>query len=431
MAAQSNLTPMLKQFLTVKNKHPDKLILFRMGDFYETFFDDAKLASKVLGITLTARNKKADDPIPLAGFPYHALDNYLDKLIKQGIKVVICEQVEDPKQAKGLVKRDIVDIITPGSIIDGKLIDKTENNYLAALYFDKKDIGIAFIDASTGDFLYSQIEPYQLSSELSRLKPAEIIISNKENRAKLEKMDLDFQPAFTIYEAWHFEITDAQKILKEHFKVLTLESLGMAGKASAQIAAGVALSYIRSLKNDNLRHISKLKYYSLENHMQLDEVTRRNLELLSSLRYGNKFGSLISIIDQTNTPMGSRKLHDWLLNPLLLTEQIYKRSNAVAVMKADFHYTKDLREILDKIGDISRIISKIGTLRVNPRELIALKNYLVSSPEISDILLKFENSYLQELQQGIKNFDEVIKLIDQAIVNDPPIADHRWQYNTK
>lgn len=421
MAVQTKLTPMLKQFLAVKEKHPDKLILFRMGDFYETFFDDAKLASKVLGITLTARNKKADDPIPLAGFPYHALDNYLDKLIKQGIKVVICEQVEDPKQAKGLVKRDIIDIITPGSIIDGKLIDKTENNYLAALHFDKKKSGIAIIDASTGDFLFSEIENHQLSSELTRLKPAEIIINSKDNKAKLEKLDLDFQPSFTIYDAWHFDLSETEKILKEHFHILTLESLGMEDKPAGQIAAGVAISYIRSLKNDDLRHINKLKFYSLDNYMQLDEVTRRNLELLSSLRYGNKFGSLISIIDHTKTPMGSRKLLDWLLNPLLSKTDIYYRSNAVAVLKTDFHYTKDLREHLDKIGDISRIISKIGTLRVNPRELIALRNYLISSPEIAATLLKFENPYLQELQERIANYDDIIKVIDQAIIDDPPI----------
>ncbi len=422
MNTQTKLTPMLKQFLSVKDKHPDKLILFRMGDFYETFFDDAKLASKVLGITLTARNKKADDPIPLAGFPYHALDNYLDKLIKQGIKVVICEQVEDPKQAVGLVKRDIIDIITPGSIIDGRLINKIENNYLIALHFDKKNIGISFIDASTGDFSFTEIGANQLTSELSRLKPSEIIISNEENKKRLTKLDLDFDPAYTVYDSWHFDLAESEKILKEHFRLITLESLGIIDKPLGQIAAGVAISYIRSLKNDDLRHINKLKYYSLENYMQLDEVTRRNLELLRSIRYGNKFGSLISILDQTKTPMGSRKLHEWLLNPLISISDIYQRSNAVAVMKNDFHYTKDLRKLLDNIGDISRIISKIGTLRVNPRELIALRNYLVSAPEIADLLLKFDNEYLQLLQKRIENYDAVVKMIDLAILDDPPIV---------
>ncbi|MFC1887309.1 DNA mismatch repair protein MutS [Candidatus Cloacimonadota bacterium] len=413
---------MLKQFLSVKEKHPDKIILFRMGDFYETFFDDAKIASKVLGITLTARNKKADDPIPLAGFPYHALDTYLDKLIKQGIKVVICEQVEDPKKAKGLVKRDIIDIITPGSIIDNRLINKVENNFLASIYFEKKSAGIAFIDASTGDFIYSEINLKELTNELTRLKPSEIILNNNDSKKRLEKLNLDFETTITIYDSWHFDLAESEKILKEHFQILNLESLGIVNKPLGQIAAGVAISYIRSLKTDDLRHINKLKFYSLDNYMQLDEVTRRNLELLSSIRYGSKFGSLISILDNTQTPMGSRKLLEWLLNPLLSKEEIYERSNAVAVMKDDFHYTKDLRRLLDKIGDISRIIGKIGTLRVNPRELIALHNYLETAPDIAELLLKFDNKFLLNLQMKIQNYDGIVKLIDQAIMDDPPIV---------
>jgi DNA mismatch repair protein MutS len=422
MTVQTKITPMLKQFLSVKEKHPDKLILFRMGDFYETFFEDAKLASKVLGITLTARNKKADDPIPLAGFPYHALDTYLDKLIKQGLKVVICEQVEDPKQAKGLVKRDIVDIITPGSIIDGKLINKVENNYLVSLHFENQSIGLAFIDASTGDFFYSEITNKELIRELTRLKPSEIIVNNKENKARIDKLKLDFDNTITIYDPWYFNLIEAEKVLKEHFQIVTLESLGIVGKPLGQIAAGVAISYIRSLKNNNLRHINKIKYYSLDNHMQLDEVTRRNLELLSSIRYGNKFGSLISILDNTQTPMGSRKLLNWLLNPLLSKNDIYQRSNAVSVMKDDFHYTKDLRILLDKIGDISRIIGKIGTLRVNPRELIALRNYLETAPDIAELLLNFDDQFLNSQQSRIQDYDSIVKSIDQAVMNDPPIV---------
>jgi DNA mismatch repair protein MutS len=424
MTDQTKITPMLKQFLDIKEKHPDKLILFRMGDFYETFFDDAKLASKILGITLTARNKKADDPIPLAGFPYHALDNYLHKLIKQGLKVVICEQIEDPKKAQGLVKRDIIDIITPGSIIDSKLINKIENNFLASVYWEnnKKSAGLAFLDVSTGDFLFTEIKFQELESELARLKPTEVIVNNKENKIKIEKLKLAFNPAISVFDSWHFELNEAEKTLKQQFKIIALESLGLIDKPLGQIAAGGILSYVKSLKNNDLKHITKIKFYSLDNYMQLDEVTRRNLELLTSIRYGNKFGSLISIIDHTQTPMGGRKLLEWLMNPLLSPDEITLRSNAVAVMKTEFHYTKDLRNLLNKIGDISRIIGKIGTLRVNPRELIALKDYLETSPALAQILLKFDNPFLLQLQNQIKNYDDIIKLIDLALKDDPPIS---------
>jgi len=422
--SQTKITPMLKQFLDIKAKHPDKLLLFRMGDFYETFFDDAKLASKVLGITLTARNKKADDPIPLAGFPYHALNNYLEKLVKQGLKVVICEQIEDPKEAKGLVKRDIVDIITPGSIIDSNLIDKVENNFLATVYFEtkSKSVGLAFVEASTGEFIFTELSTTELPNELMRLKPSEIVVGSEKTKALIEKYKLEYEPAITIFDSWQFDLDESEKILKKHFNTLTLESLGIVSKPLGQIAAGVAIAYIVSLKNDTLKHINKVKYYSLQNYMQLDEVTRRNLELTSSIRYGSKFGSLISVIDKTKTPMGARKFMDWLLNPLLITDDIYKRSNSVAAMKTEFHYTSDLRNLLDKIGDLSRIIGKIGTLRVNPRELVALKNYLDNSPEIAELLQKFDDSYLQELQVNIKDYSDIIKLIDSAISDDPPMV---------
>ncbi|MCD4819844.1 MAG: DNA mismatch repair protein MutS [Candidatus Cloacimonetes bacterium] len=415
---------MLKQFLDIKKQHPDKLLLFRMGDFYETFFDDAKLASKYLGITLTSRNKNADNPIPLAGFPYHALDNYLDKLVKAGVKVVICEQVEDPKKAVGLVKRAIVDIITPGTIIDERLINQKENNYLVAIYNDKKHkkIGFSAIDVSTGDFIFTQLHQNQLGSEITRLSPAEIIVENSEIENDLKKLNLNYKPVFTIFESWHFDNNETNRILLEHFETTTLESFGVSHKIAGKIAAGVVLTYLKSLKSEKLQHITSLKYYSLENYMQIDDISLRNLELLRSLRYNAKFGSLISIIDQTQTPMGSRKLTAWMLKPLLSKNEIEFRLNCVENLKNNIAYTEDLREILNSIGDLSRIISKIATLRANPRDIIALKNYLSTAPLVNTILQEFDDEYISNIQKEILNYSGIISLIDQSILDEPPIV---------
>jgi len=423
MTEKTKITPMLKQFLNIKNQHPDKLILFRMGDFYETFFDDAKTASKVLGITLTARNKNAENPIPLAGFPYHALDNYLDKLVKQGLKVVICEQTEDPKLAKGLVKREIIDIITPGSIIDGKLIDKTENNFLAAIYYmeGKDKIGFSLIDVSTGDFLFTEILENQLKDEIMRSKPAEIIVENEEVKSFIEKLSLEYEPTITIFETWYFDPEEAERMLTTHFGTTTLDGFGAENKPFAKTAAGIALAYIKSLKNDELKHISSLRYYSLKNFMQLDEVSRRNLELFKSLRYGTRFGTLISILDKTSTPMGARKLTNWLLNPLLDVTEIQKRHDAIDTFKKNFAFTTDLRTVLDAIGDLSRIISKVGTKRVNPRDLITLQNYLETSPQIAELLKEFENPLIDSLKEKISDYSEIINIIKNALTENPPM----------
>ncbi|HHE38219.1 MAG TPA: DNA mismatch repair protein MutS [Candidatus Cloacimonetes bacterium] len=414
---------MLKQFMDIKNQHPDKLLLFRMGDFYETFFDDARTASKILGITLTTRDKNAKNPVPLAGFPYHALDNYLDKLVKSGLKIVICEQIEDPKLAKGLVKRDVVDIITPGSIIDGKFIDKIENNFLAAICKTEKDkkIGFSVIDVSTADFLFTEINEEQLKNEIMRLKPSEIIVENEKIETELKNLNLELEPTFTIFESWYFDREEAERLLKNHFNVSTLEGFGATNKPLGITAAGVALAYIRSLKNENLKHIYQLRYYFLEDFLQLDEVSRRNLELTKSMRFQTRFGTLISILDKTQTPMGARKLTDWMLNPLIDKQKIEDRLSAVESFKDNIPYTNDLRTLLDTIGDLSRLISKVGTLRVNPRDLIALKNYLSVAPLLLEILNEFDNDFIRFWQEKIGDYSKIIQTIENSIIENPPL----------
>ena len=421
MKEKLKLTPMLRQFLEIKNQHPDKLLLFRMGDFYETFFDDAKIASRILGITLTARNKNAEQPVPLAGFPFHALDNYLNKLVKNGLKVVICEQVEDPKLAKGLVKRDIVDIITPGSIIDEKLIDKNDNNFLCAIVADKeiRQIGFSAIDVSTGEFIFTEFAIDKLKDEIHRIKPSEIVVENAEMQEKINNLQLEYSPTITIFESWYFEPEEAEQLLKKQFRTSTLEGFGAKNRILGKTAAGVALAYINSLKNIDLKQINSLRFYSLENFLQLDETTRRNLELIKSMRYQTRFGSLISVLDKTKTPMGARKLKNWLLNPLIDKNEIEKRLGAVECFKNNIAFTNDLRSILETIGDLSRLIGKVGTLRVNARDLLALKNYLSTTSQISELLSEFDNDYIDSLKNEIADYSDIIGLIENSITENP------------
>lgn len=420
---KKKITPMIRQFLDIKDKHPDKIILFRMGDFYETFFDDAKVASKILGITLTSRNKKNEDEVPLAGFPYHALNNYLDKLIKTGHKVAVCEQVEDPKKAKGIVKREIVNIITPGAIIDSNLIDKTDNNFLSVVFKQKKNskkAGIASIDVSTSDFKFTDVYLVNLKSELARIEPSEIIVLDNEMENLVQDLGLDFNPAVTLFEDSFLDKNEALKMVKEHFNVSTTEGLGGKSNPAGIIAAGIALAYLKSLRNDNLKHISTLRSYSLDNYMLLDEISRRNLELTASIRYNNRFGTLISIIDEAKTPMGSRLLKEWMLHPLLNLKKIKHRLDVVQAFQSNIVTTFELRDVLDRIGDLSRIISKVGSLRVNPRDIVALNNYLSTAPEINELLSRYENPQIENIRDKIGDYNEIVNQLDKALIENPP-----------
>ncbi len=421
--AKEKLTPMLKQFLEIKKQHPDKLILFRMGDFYETFFDDAKLAAKYLGITLTSRNKKADNPIPLAGFPYHALDNYLDKLVRNGFKVVICEQLEDPKKAVGIVKRGIVDIITPGSVIDGNLLENKENNFLAAVYLSENigKCGLSFLDPSTADYFYTQIRLDDLRNELLRFKPSEIVVADIKTEEYMKNSLKNETPTITVFDEFIPDYPEAKEILLEQFQTTSLEGYGAKGKKYAVIAAAMAISYIKSLKKTTLTHINSIRYYSSDKFMQVDEVTRRNLELLKSIRYANKTGTLISVLDKTKTPMGSRELEKRLLYPLLNKNEIEKRLDFVEIFKSKIYLTNDIRNVLSDIGDLSRLLSKVGTQRINPRELIALKNYLSTSKILQNILTDFESDLIEKSIGKIGNYDEIIKFIENSVLENPPI----------
>ena len=421
---KAKLTPMLQQYMEFKDQHPDKVLLFRMGDFYETFFDDAITASKILGITLTSRDRKKDNAVPLAGFPHHALKNYLHKLVKAGQKVVICEQVEDPKQAKGIVKRDIVDIVTPGAIIDDQFLEGSNDNFLIALYRDKKGLtGLAGIDISTGKFMFTELNQGQIKDEILRLKPVEIIILVHEFSEEIKSFSPEIEAIpITVVDNLYFDINNCENSLKEFFGVENLEAFRLNEHKTGAIACSMCLEYLKSLKKNDIKHISSLNYYSLDDFLIVDEISRRNLELVRSIRTGSKEGTLLSVMDKTRTPMGSRLLMERIKYPHLDINVIQHRLNAVSECKEKIHITEDIRLILDKIGDLSRIISKIGTLKANPRDLIALSTYLRTSPELKYLLEEFENPLFMYLSNNLENYSEVTDLIERAILENPPLT---------
>ena len=294
-----------------------------------------------MGITLTKRNKNDENAPYLAGFPYHALDNYLDKLVQSGRKIAIVEQMEDPKLAKGLVKRGIIEIITPGAIIDEKLIPRSDNVFLAVVNWDKNraKAGYACLDVSTADFLFTELNHDKLHDEILRTKPKEIIVKNNELKALIEDFKLEYHPAITIYDTWHYEYAEAKKLIKEHFNVFTLESLGVQDKKIGMIAAAVALSYIKSLRTEDLTHLNTINYYSLDEYMQIDEISRRNLELFRSMRTNDREASLLSVIDETRTPMGTgfKSLSSISFNSIA---EISNRHNAVESFKENIAFTE-------------------------------------------------------------------------------------------
>jgi len=420
----NKLTPMLKQYYAVKEKHPDKLILFRMGDFYETFFEDAHTAAKILNITLTTRNKNDENPVPLAGFPYHSLNTYLDKLIKAGLKIVICEQTEDPKKAIGLVKREVTEIITPGAVLDQSFLEGNANVFLASLYYNdpQRKIGLAHLDISTGDFLFTELDKEELINELQRFRAAELIVDSSQAEEFVKSLPLETLPAITVFDSWQFQPQEAIATLKKHFGVTTLEPYGAHNKLLGATAAGAALAYVQGLYTSPLNHISSLRYYSLSQYMQLDEISRRNLELVRSLRYGTKYGSLLSVIDQTITPMGSRLLQQWLLHPLLDIKEITFRQDIIQSFIDKSSYLKELRLILKEIGDITRLVTRLGSLRINPRELIALKSYLYSAGNLQNKLNTFEHPQFAVWKQNMGSFEDIISLLEKAINDNPPIS---------
>jgi len=412
------LTPMIKQFMGIKSAHPDKIVLFRMGDFYETFFEDAKKCSKILEITLTSRNKKNDKAIPLAGFPYHSLEIYLNKLIQAGEKVVICEQVEDPNSVKGLLKREIVNIITPGTVLDHTYLNTSKGSYLTAISREKEKIGLASIDVSTSDFIFTEILENQLINEIDRLSPAEILYFDEKILDFVSKI-FSKEVVFSKYTQGDLNEQEAQEILQEHFSVLCTAGVVRSGNPIGTIAAAMALSYLKDLKKNSLKHISSLKYYSLTKFMQIDKSTARNLELTQSLIGSSYRGSFFSILDDTVTPMGKRLLKEWITRPLIDKKLILERQETVQDLIEKIQNNFDLRDILRGIGDLSRLISKISVFSINPPEVNSVCFFLESALGIKNILSNFDCANIKFLFDSIQDYSGIVKEIRKIIMPHP------------
>ncbi len=424
-------TPMMQQYSRIKNDYKDSILFFRMGDFYETFYEDAKLISKELEIALTSRSKGAKGKIPLAGIPYHALEPYLGKLIKKGYKVAICDQVEDPKAAIGIVKREVVRLVTPGTVLESGILDEHSNNFLMSVTEDEKGIGVAFVDISTGEFSTIQLEGNDLNAklknEIMRFKPVECILPESFYKAgsllKLIK-DVDKSILVTEYGDEHFDYHRAYQTLTSHFKTLNLEGMGCESLPLSVQASGAALSYLQETQKASLGHIDGLNTYFTADYMILDSTTLRNLEIMRNVRDGTTRGTMLEILDRTSTPMGSRMMRRWLQQPLLKVNLITMRQNAVEELFKDTFLRKDLIEFLGNVKDIERLTSRIVYGSANARDLIALKESLKFIPQIKNALGQDElkSLMLRKISGDMEELRDVVELIQKAIIEEPPLT---------
>jgi len=422
MKNNSSTTPLMEQYLSIKAKHKNAILFFRMGDFYEMFYDDAKIASQVLGITLTSRAHGKAASVPLAGFPYHALDNYLTKMIKAGYRVAICEQVEDPKTAKTIVRRDVVEIVTPGTTFSEELLVSNRNNYLVALSFKNDICGLAGADVTTGEFFVSEFPKEKLPDQVLSLNPSEIIVAETQLSYATNYLNVNQDIFFTNREDWIFNRDYGYEILTDHFKTTSLKGFGCEDLDAGIAAAGAVLNYLKENQNNDLGHITQLRRRYNSDYMTVDPTTQKNLELVQSLTRRDNRGTLISVLDQTKTAMGGRRLMNWLLNPLNQEQSIKLRLEAVEEFLHDDRTRIDLREILGKIGDLERLVSKITTGRANARDLISLKSALKLIPQVLLKLEVAESEYATRIGKNLHELQDVVDEIEKAIVDEPPLA---------
>lgn len=421
----SKFTPMIEQYLDVKSKHQDAILFFRLGDFYEMFFEDAVLAARELEIVLTSRDG-GQQKVPMCGIPYHAVNNYLPRLISRGYKVAICEQVEDPKQASGIVKREVTRIISPGTIIEDFMLDEGANNYLAAVDINEETIGFAYIDISTGEFQLTEINSknalQDLQAELQRVAPAECLLSARLTRNSLwEDKPLGNDFLFTGFPDDDLDLQQSRQVLSAHFGQESLDEWEITGCHAGALAAAMIVSFLYTTQKSRLLHIDRLQIYRSSDYMELDGFTRRNLELTSTIRQNRKEGSLLDILDQCRTPMGKRALRRWLEQPLMNLEAINKRLDGVEELWADISLRQSGRDLVNKIYDLERLSGKLGSPLLNPRDLLALKQSLALLPAVKDILRDSRSEILREIA-ALDPLAEVYDIIDSAIDEEAPLT---------
>ncbi|MFH1542870.1 MAG: DNA mismatch repair protein MutS [bacterium] len=413
----SEPTPMLKQYLSIKEKHKDAILFFRLGDFYEMFFDDARLASRELDLVLTGRGQE-ENRMPMCGIPYHASQNYIARLIEKGYKIAICEQVEDPKDAKGIVKREVIRIVTPGTLIEANLLTEKSNNYLLAITKEKSKFGLAYVDASTGEFNVTQLEDeLKLADEINRIGPAEMLISDlidTETQSQISRT-----PFKDIYDQ-----EAAEEKLKEFFKVATLESFGLDSVKAGWGAACAILDYLKETQKSSLDHITSIKAYHPTEFMFIDAATRRNLELVQTIRDKSFRGSLLWVLDRTKTSMGGRMLKQWLLQPLLDAEKINQRLDAVEELFGSAMLRAELVRGVSDIADIERAIGRIAAASANAKDLIALKESLKKMPGLKKILKNVQADLLKQTLETahLSTRFPLVDLLSNSIIEDPPFT---------
>jgi DNA mismatch repair protein MutS len=414
MAKATAETPLMQQHNAIKAKYPDAILLFRVGDFYETFGQDAVITSQVLGITLTKRNNGNADSSQLAGFPHHALDTYLHKLVKAGYRVAICDQLEDPKQAKGIVKRGVTELVTPGVATNDKLLEHNSNNFLAALHFGETKIGVAFLDISTGEFFIAEGDEAYADKLLQSLKPAEVIFVR--NKQKLFK-DL-FGVKFFTYglDEWIFADVYATESLLKHFGTHSLKGFGVESLKEGIIAAGAILHYLKDTEHPNLAHITSLQRIDKDDHLWMDRFTIRNLELLGT--EGNT--SLLKVIDTTVSPMGARLLKRWMLMPLNNFSKINERLNTVEYLIKETALRTKLTQHIKQAGDVERLVSKVPLKKINPREVLQIAKGLQQTDAIKSICENSTNEYLKRLGDSLNPCKYILEKISEEIVENPP-----------
>mgnify|MGYP001766835328 CR=1 FL=1 len=423
VGAALDLTPAMKQYVKIKESHPDCILLYRMGDFYEMFFEDAVTAAPVLEITLTSRNKGKEDSVPLCGFPYHAASAYITKLVEKGFKVAICEQIEDPKKAKGIVKREVIRVITPGLVVDEENLTAGENNYLACVCAGTKTLGLAFLDISTGEFQISEFSDRDFflvaiagldfkELLLPRDFPDKVLVKTLESQMPDMRINyLDDESFQTAY---------AENSLDRNFSPDTLMNSHIREYPAVMKASGAILSYVKQTQKIDPRHISAIQWYSTENYVLLDDTARRNLEIFTTIQGNSRKGSLFALFNETMTPMGTRRLRWWMNYPLVNAEAIRTRLAAVAEIKNNHILREDLRKILSRIYDLERLAGRVSLRVANPRDLVALKISLSMIPKLKTMLGECTAPMMASIRSRLAEMPDVMELISRAIIDDPP-----------
>ncbi len=420
----AELTPMMQKYMETKKEYPDCILFYRLGDFYEMFFEDALTASKELEITLTGKSCGLEERAPMCGVPYHAVEGYLNKLVSKGYKVAICEQMEDAKFAKGLVKREVTRIVTPGTNLNMQALEATKNNYIMCITYTPTKIGLATADVTTGDFYTTEVEDARrLMDELMKYQPSEIICNDAFLMSGFDINDLRnrLHIAFSTVEPYYFDDESAQKCIMKHFGTKSLIGLGLEDFPTGTIAAGALLQYLLDTQKNDLAHINHIQSYLTSKFMLLDSSTRRNLELCETLREKQKRGSLLWVLDKTKTAMGARTLRSYIEQPLLDKEAMEARLDAVEEFCKDSVSRDEIREYLNPIYDLERLLSKVTYKTANPRDLIAFRNSLEMLPHIKAVLSGFQKELLTEIYEDIEGLEDIYSLIDAAIVEEPPL----------